>query len=135
MLLLCMEMESILRGSFVSLASKGYPNRCHTHLQEIIGEHVADLLGEGRLRRLCWMRCRSFRFWNCHLPQTIQCANDNSPPLSMLGLGLLPDRPRRGSLSALVEITGQNLLAPWRQAKLFRIKQFGRLFPPTRPQS
>jgi hypothetical protein len=29
-LLLCMEMESILRGSFVSLASKGYPNRCHT---------------------------------------------------------------------------------------------------------
>jgi hypothetical protein len=24
-----MEMESILRGSFVSLTSKGYPNRCH----------------------------------------------------------------------------------------------------------
>jgi hypothetical protein len=29
-LLLCIEMESILRGSFVSLASKGYPNHCHT---------------------------------------------------------------------------------------------------------
>jgi hypothetical protein len=30
-LLLCMEMESILRGSFVSLASKGYPSRDRGH--------------------------------------------------------------------------------------------------------
>jgi hypothetical protein len=50
-LLLCMEMESILRGSFVSLASKGYPNRCHTPIGIAKNATLTPALGRVSLRR------------------------------------------------------------------------------------
>src|ERR1700733_11079014 len=46
-----MEMESILRGSFVSLASKGYPNRCHTPIGVAKNATLTPALGRVSLRR------------------------------------------------------------------------------------
>ena len=44
-------MESVLRGSFVSLASKGYPNRCHTPIGIAKDATLTPALGRVSLRR------------------------------------------------------------------------------------
>ena len=56
MLLLRIEMESILRGAFVFLASQGYPNRDYTPIGSLSASGPEENVGEmaARMHQYFW---------------------------------------------------------------------------------